>query len=80
VVAHDHQVGYARDVSGKYTVVHSGCMADPRRMEYVQTADSTAPAMSQGFVILTPGGQLILFDRNNVDMEFWRSTFKKRAA
>jgi hypothetical protein len=80
VVAHDHQVGYARDVSGKYTVVHSGCMADPRRMEYVQTADSTAPAMSEGFVILTPGGQLILFDRNNVDMEFWRSAFKKRAA
>lgn len=80
VAAHDHQVGYARDISGKFTVVHSGCMADPRRMDYVQTADSTAPTMSQGFVVLTPGGQLILFDRSNVDREFWRHALKRGRA
>jgi len=77
VVGHDHQVGYARDVSGRYTVVHSGCMADPRRMDYVQTADSTAPMMSKGFVVLTRGGQLILFDALNCDKDLWRWIISK---
>lgn len=80
VVAHDHQVGYARDVSGKFTVVHSGCMADPNRMDYPNTADSTAPMMSRGFVILTPGGELILFDYNNCDRDFWRRLVCEGAA
>lgn len=70
VVGHDHAVGQARDVSGRYTVIHSGLMADPRRLAYANTADTTAPMMSNGFVVLDHR-TLYLFDKANVDQDFW---------
>lgn len=80
VVGHDHQIGYARDVSSGFTVVHTGLMADPRRLAYANTADSTAPMMSAGFAILD-GEVLYLFDKLNCDKEFWLWTLgRKRGA
>lgn len=76
VVAHDHMVGTTRDSSGRFTVVHSGCMADPRRFDYVQTVDSTSPAMAQGFVVID-GNYIWAFDKANCDQEFWRWLAKK---
>jgi hypothetical protein len=70
IVAHDHQVGYRRDYSGQYTICHLGCCADPRRLDYVQTVDGTAPAMAQGFAIVERNA-IYLFDKANCDQELW---------
>jgi len=69
--AHGHLLGYRRDISGRFTVVDSGGMFDHRRLDYLNTVDSTIPLVNQGFVILTAGGELLLFDAMNCDREWW---------
>jgi len=69
--AHGHLLGYRRDISSRFTVVDSGGMFDPRRLDYINSVDSTIPLVNQGFVILTAGGELMLFDAQNCDREWW---------
>lgn len=77
VGAHGHLIGYRRDISGRFTVIDSGGMFDPRRLDYINSVDSTIPLVNQGFVILTAGGELMLFDAQNCDREWWRWVMAK---
>ena len=79
IAAHGHLIGQRRDISGRYTVIDSGGMFDPRRLDYINTVDSITPLVNQGFVILTAGGELMLFDPLNCDREFWLHLARKGA-
>lgn len=79
VAAHGHLIGSRRDISGRYTVIDSGGMFDPRRLDYINTVDSITPLVNQGFVILTAGGELMLFDALNCDREWWLHLARKGA-
>lgn len=77
VAAHGHLIGSRRDISGQFTVIDSGGMFDPRRLDYINTVDSINPLVNQGFVILTPGGELLLFDAAKTDREWWLHLARK---
>jgi hypothetical protein len=74
IVAHDHLVAQRRSHSGRWTVTHSGMMANPSKLMYAITADDRRPRMNQGFVIVHPDhktGQprIRLIDAKNCDQE-----------
>lgn len=78
VVAHDHLVAQRRSHSGRWTVTHSGMMANPGHLLYAVSADSRRPLMNQGFVIVHPDSKtgeprFRLLDPKNTDwdLEFW---------
>lgn len=59
ITHHQHKVSKGFDTSGKYVVIDNGCMADPDYLDWANAIDSTAPAMTQSFVILKDGAGLL---------------------
>ena len=59
VVAHGHDWGVTTSASGHY-VAACGVIADPSKIEYVSTKDSTYPFMQQGAWALVDGAPIIL--------------------
>ena len=73
IVAHDHLLCQRRSHSGRWTVTHSGILADRTRLGYSFAIDNRRPLMNQGAVLVHPdreGRPIIqLLDAMNTDWE-----------
>jgi len=70
ISAHGHFCGQAISVSGKYVVVDSGGLFDPKKIAYIQTTN-LFPFWNQGFVIIE-GGYHELFNPLYRDLSKWK--------
>ena len=62
-VAHEHHLGWCKDVSNRYQVINQGCMIDPKKADYIYERDSTSPEWNPGFVCVRDSIKCVdLFD------------------
>lgn len=73
ISAHQHHSAVGRDPSNSFTVIDSGGLHNSDLMAYVKLDDSTAPVMTQGFVLLKNGVATLFTPPayNQLDWNLW---------
>jgi len=71
ITHHQHKVSKGFDDSGQSVIIDNGCLADPGVIPYANQTDSTAPVMTQSFVVVRDGvGNLFANDPSFTDYTF----------